>query len=114
MFCNKCGAENPADGAFCQKCGASLKAAAAKAAPAKAADVDTTPRPGVGDMLKALQIPGLLMYGALTALVIALLIGILDATDSYDASEFFKALLQGVLVAGVLAGLSALITSRKA
>lgn len=114
MFCNKCGADNPDDGAFCQKCGASLSAAAGSAPP-KPTDVDARPGPGIVSQIQALPIKNLLLYGAIVVLVLSLLIAILDVAGmehvkgSYKAAVFFEKIQWGIFFAGILAAFSMLI-----
>ena len=121
MFCDKCGAENPDDGSFCQKCGSSLSAPApvqntpvSQTEPVGATRIKSPKTQGDG-----FDIPKLLLYGAMVALVFAVLTAILTIIGmehvkfSYKAAAFFSDLSQGILVAGVLAGFYALISARK-
>ncbi|MDY6911522.1 MAG: zinc-ribbon domain-containing protein [Chloroflexota bacterium] len=121
MFCDKCGAENPDDGSFCQKCGSSLSAPA----PVQKSSVSQT-EPVGATMIKSpkaqgdgLNIPQMLFYGAILALAVGVLaailsaVGLRGATGAFKASQFFAVLLDGILVAGVLAGFYALISTRK-
>jgi len=118
MFCDKCGTENPDDGAFCQKCGASLTATPKKkGAKAKAsAPAESNVSRSVNIQL---PIPEMLFYGAITVLLLGLLYGILLAaglpdgySGTYKFAEFLKGLIYGVVGGGVLFGLHALITRK--
>ena len=136
MICEKCGAENPDGSTFCQKCGAQLAEASApktksesksksrtkskrSTASSKGESKTSTSKNTGGwwEMLKGLPVQMALIIGGITALAIALLAGILDAAGAGDfvegsakAAMFFDHLVSGILVAGVLIGLSALIS----
>lgn len=114
MFCNKCGADNPADGVFCQKCGASLSGASSSA-PANT-NSNPAPGPGVLDGLKALPIPTILMGAAAVILFLGFLTGILYAASDNnrsDAGEFFKYFMEGIFYAGVVLALSVIAAARR-
>ena len=118
MFCDKCGAENPDDGAFCQKCGASLTASApAKKKAAKKA----SPGPKAANSSNigfSLPIPQILFFGSFAVLAIGILYGIIAAVgadDIYDSgtmafAEFLRGLIYGIVGASVMLGLHSLIT----
>ncbi len=112
MFCPKCGAQNPDDGAFCQKCGASLKGGA-KGGEIRATDVESGPKASFADVMKSLSIETWLTYGAITALIVGFLVGILTATESFKAAGFFDGLWKGILAAGILLGFSGIIFALK-
>jgi len=120
MFCNKCGAENPDDATFCEKCGASLTSPAPAKPKAAGKAATATAGGNISAMIKGFPIVEILLYGAIAALIIAVLVGILDAAgagkyvkSAAKAGLFFDALLRGILVAGILAGFSALVSSSK-
>ena len=134
MFCDKCGAENPDDSTFCQKCGESLtdtpapksKGSAkskAKARPkrstagSRAESTSSINTGGLSDMLKGLPWAMILVIAGAVALFIAFLSGILAAAGAGDfvegsakAAIFFDHMVDGIMVAGILIGLSALIS----
>jgi len=119
MKCKKCGAENPDDGSFCEKCGAALAAAAkgkkrtAKTAKPKKASSRPARKPSevVDEMVKTLPIANMLYYGGLASLAIGVLAGILWAADAFEAFYFFRYLLEGMLVGGILTGLLMLVVA---
>lgn len=137
MFCEKCGAENPDDGTYCQKCGASLtEGSAPKAkseakskpksrskrstASSKTEPKTTTKTGGYPDMIKGLPIQMILVVAGVAALAIALLSGILAAAGAgdhvdgaYKASLFFDHFIDGIMVAGILAGFAFLVGNKE-
>lgn len=123
MFCEKCGAENPDDGTFCQSCGASLTSAAkAKSKGGKTSrktSSQSAENPSSPDVM-GFPVKMILLFGAVAALAIGVLAGILAAAGAGDFTEgamkgafFFDRVLDGMLVAGVFIGFMALIASRK-
>ena len=118
MICSECGNTNPEDSTFCQKCGKALATSgpASEAPPAKAS-MRTESR--VTGTVKRFDIAQLLLYGSVAAIVLGVLValftvvGMDHVSGSYRAAEFFSSLLRAILIAGVLAGLSELISSRK-
>ncbi|MDD5094469.1 MAG: zinc-ribbon domain-containing protein [Dehalococcoidia bacterium] len=104
MFCPKCGSENKDDGTVCEKCGAALKGGGSAKVQMEA----------VGHMIQSLPIKKILRYGGMAAIVIAFIAGILFDGKDPESGVFFEWLLWGILVAGVLAGLSALVAASKA
>jgi len=118
MFCDKCGTDNPDDGAFCQKCGASLTATPKKKG-AKAKDSSPAQSNASRSINIQLPIPELLFYGAIAVLLLGLLYGILLAaglpdgySGTYKFAEFLKGLIYGIVGCGVLFGLYAVITRK--
>ncbi|NQT72590.1 MAG: hypothetical protein HQ553_07440 [Chloroflexi bacterium] len=113
MFCQKCGADNPDDGGFCQKCGASLSSSGT--ASAGGSKVSAPSLGNVSDMVKGLPIGMILLLGAVLALFLAFLTGILAAAGAGDwvegstkAGIFFDHMVTGIMVCGILAGLAVL------
>ncbi len=140
MFCDKCGAENPDDSTFCEKCGESLTDAPApksksgaksksKAKPKRSAasskaestSTSTSNMGGFVEMLDKLPVALILLIAGAVCLAFALLSGLLTAigaddifdNGSYAAGQFFDRMVFGILVAGVLMGLSALISKNQ-
>jgi len=119
MKCKKCGAENPDDGSFCEKCGAALAAATkgkkrtTRTAKPKKASSRPAKKPSevVDEVVSTLPLDKMLLYGGVAALAVGLLAGILWAADSFDAYAFFRWLLEGMLVGGILTGLLLLVAA---
>ena len=119
MFCSQCGEENPDDGSFCQKCGNSLGSSApakkSKGGNKSASKAGGTSAADIGGMISGLPIATILLVSAAVALFLAFLTGILAAAGAPDyvegstkAGYFFDHMVTGILVCGVLAGLSVL------
>ncbi len=115
MFCDKCGAENPDDGAFCQKCGASLTASAP--AKKKASKKAAPKAANSSNVSFSLPIPQIMFYGAFAILAIGILYGILLAagapdfqSGTYKFAEFLHGLIYGVVGAAIMLGFHSLIT----
>ena len=116
MFCSKCGAENPDDGGFCQKCGAALGSDTGSGGGGP--KVSTPSLGDISDMAKGLPIGMILVAGAVLALFLGFLTGILAAAGAHSGIEgstkaawFFDHLIYGILVCGVLSGLAVLSKS---
>ena len=117
MFCDKCGADNPNDGSFCQKCANALESGMPSGV--KATGEPASPRPTGPGFIGGFAITQLLYYGALAALALAFLSGIFTVAGmenysfSYKSGAFFSELIWGILVCGVLLGFSEIISARK-
>ncbi len=119
MFCSQCGSENPDDGGFCQKCGGALGSSApakkGKSGNKSAKKTGGASAADIGSMISGLPIATILILGAVLALFLAFLTGILAAAGAGDYVEgatkgswFFEHMVTGILVSGVLAGLAVL------
>jgi len=113
MFCSKCGEDNPGDGGFCQKCGAPIGASGG--ASAGGSKVSAPSLGNISDMAKGLPLGMILLGGAVLALFVSFLTGILAAAGAGDyvegstkAAWFFDHVVNGILVCGVLSGLAVL------
>ncbi|MFO8009688.1 MAG: zinc-ribbon domain-containing protein [Dehalococcoidia bacterium] len=117
MFCEKCGAENPDDGTFCQKCGSSLTGSAttkkktAKKTPAASENTVSS------NASFSLPIPQILFFGSMAVLALGILYGILLAagapdwqSGTYKFAEFLHGLLYGIVGGGIMLGLYALVS----
>lgn len=113
MFCQKCGEDNPDDSGFCQKCGAPIGSSGG--AEGGGSKVSAPSLGAISDMAKGLPLGMILLGGAVLALFLAFLTGILAAVGAGDyvegstkAAWFFDHMINGILVCGVLSGLAIL------